>query len=41
MSRIIILLISLLWASLVFISWDGVAKTAPLPNDSSPYTYNQ
>jgi len=41
MSRIIILLISILWASLVFVSWDGVAETAPTQQDSSPYSYNQ
>jgi len=28
MSRIIILIVSILWASMVFISWDGVAETA-------------
>jgi len=28
MSRVFILIISILWASMVFISWDGVADTA-------------
>jgi len=28
MLRVFILIISILWASMVFISWDGVADTA-------------
>lgn len=32
MSRIFIIFVSLLWASMVFISWDGVADSATAPN---------
>jgi hypothetical protein len=28
MSRYFIIVVSILWASMVFISWDGVAETA-------------
>lgn len=30
MSRVLLLMISLLWASLVFVSWEGTADSGPV-----------
>jgi hypothetical protein len=36
MSRIMILIVGLVWASLLLISWGSVAETRPLPTDPAP-----
>jgi hypothetical protein len=41
MSRIFIISLSLLWASMVFISWDGGIETTPAQAQSMVETVNR